>query len=75
VEQAQVAPPAFERRDRLRAERHRLVSELTRRDGTSQREVNAWVNRSLGIASVQKATLAQLERSVELLVGRLSSRG
>jgi superfamily II DNA or RNA helicase len=66
--------PAFERRAMLRSERSRLVSEVTRRDGTNHREINAWLNRKLGIASVEKATLAQLERSVELLVGRLTGR-
>jgi superfamily II DNA or RNA helicase len=66
--------PAFERRALLRSERHRLVSELTRRDRTSQREVNAWLNRRLGIASVDQASLEDLERSVELLVGKLSTR-
>jgi superfamily II DNA or RNA helicase len=66
--------PAFERRARLRDERHRLVSEVRRRDGLSHREVNAWVNRKLGIASVEKATLAELERSVELLMTRLTKR-
>jgi superfamily II DNA or RNA helicase len=71
-----VADPVagFERRELLRTERHRLVSELTRRDGTSQREVNAWLNRKLGITSVKQASLEDLERSVELLVGRLTSR-
>ena len=66
--------PAFERRARLRDERHRLVSEVRRRDGTSHREVNAWLNRKLGISSVEEATLADLERSVELLIGKLSAR-
>ncbi len=66
--------PAFERRTRLRDERHRLVSEVRRRDGTSHREINAWLNRKLGIASVERATLADLERSVELLVGKLSAK-
>ncbi len=66
--------PAFERRAQLRDERHRLVSEVRRRDGTSHREINAWLNRKLGIASVEQATLADLERSVELLVGKLSGR-
>jgi superfamily II DNA or RNA helicase len=66
--------PAFERRARLRDERHRLVSEVRRRDGTSHREINAWLNRQIGITSVEKATLPQLEKSVELLVGKLSSR-
>jgi hypothetical protein len=58
----------------LRDERHRLVSEVRRRDGTSHREINAWLNRKLGITSVDKATLPQLEKSVELLVGKLSAR-
>jgi superfamily II DNA or RNA helicase len=66
--------PAFERRAQLRDERHRLVSEVRRRDGTSHREINAWLNRKLGIASVQQATLAELEQSIELLVGKLSRR-
>jgi len=66
--------PAFERRARLRDQRHQLVSELRRRDGTSHREINAWLNRKLGIASVEKATLAQLEQSIELLYGKLSRR-
>jgi hypothetical protein len=58
----------------LRDERHRLVSEVRRRDGTSHREINAWLNRRLGITSVDQATLADLERSVELLVSKLSRR-
>jgi superfamily II DNA or RNA helicase len=64
--------PAFERRARLRDERHRLVSEVRRKDGTSHREINAWLNRKLGITSVEQATLADLERSVELLIGKLT---
>jgi superfamily II DNA or RNA helicase len=66
--------PAFERRAQLRDERHRLVSEVRRRDGTSHREINAWLNRKLGIASVENATLDELERSVELLVTKLTRR-
>ena len=66
--------PAFERRAKLRDERHRLVSEVRRRDGTSHREINSWLNRRLGIASVDDATLAELERSVELLVIKLTKR-
>jgi hypothetical protein len=66
--------PAFERRAMLRSERHRLVSEVTRRDRTDHREVNAWLNRRVGVSSVETATLEQLERSVELLVGRLTRR-
>jgi superfamily II DNA or RNA helicase len=66
--------PAFERRAMLRDERHRLVSELRRRDGTSHREINAWLNRKLGVATVEQATVEQLERSVELLVGKLTRK-
>ena len=66
--------PAFERRAALRSERHRLVSEVTRRDRTDHREVNAWLNRRLGIKSVEKATVEELERSVQLLVSRLTKR-
>jgi superfamily II DNA or RNA helicase len=66
--------PAFERRARLRDERHRLVAELTRRDGSTHREINAWVNRKLGIASVEQASLDELERSVDLLLGKLTRR-
>jgi superfamily II DNA or RNA helicase len=71
-EAAAPAMPAFERRARLRDERHRLVSEVRRKDGTSHREINAWLNRKLGITSVEQATLADLERSVELLIGKLT---
>jgi superfamily II DNA or RNA helicase len=67
-------PPAFERRALLRNERHRLVSEVRRRDGTSHQEINAWLNRKLGIASVDQATLEELERSVDLLVSKLTKR-
>lgn len=66
--------PAFEQRARLRDERHRLVAELTRRDGTSHREINAWINHELGIRSVEHASVNDLERSVELLVRRLTRR-
>ena len=66
--------PAFEQRARLRDERHRLVSELRRRDGASHQEINAWLNRKLGISSVERATLAELEQSVELLMERLTRR-
>ncbi len=66
--------PAFEQRARLRDERHRLVAELTRRDGTTHREINAWINRELGIRSVEHASVNDLERSVELLVRKLTRR-
>ncbi|HEX5192267.1 MAG TPA: DEAD/DEAH box helicase family protein [Solirubrobacteraceae bacterium] len=66
--------PAFERRARLREERHRLVSELRRRDGSSHREINQWLNHKVGITSVEQATISELERSVDLLMKRLTSR-
>lgn len=66
--------PLYERRAKLRAARHRLVSDLARRDGSSQRDVNAWVNRELGIASVDKASVEQLEHAIELLERRLAPR-
>jgi len=56
----------------LRRERSRLVAELHRRDGRSHREINAWLNRSLGVGRVQDASIAQLERSVEMLVLELT---
>jgi superfamily II DNA or RNA helicase len=66
--------PAFERRALLRGERHRLVSEVRRRDGSSHREINSWLNRRVGITRVEEATIEQLERSVELLMGKLTAR-
>jgi superfamily II DNA or RNA helicase len=74
AQETTVELPAFERRAQLRGERHRLVSDLRRRDGTSHREINAWLNGKLGISSVEQATLDQLERSVELLVCKLTSK-
>jgi hypothetical protein len=73
AEREPAAMPAFERRALLRSRRHELVSEITRRDRCSHREVNAWLNRRIGIARVDEATLAQLERSVQLLLDNLSS--
>ncbi|HET9074683.1 MAG TPA: DEAD/DEAH box helicase family protein [Solirubrobacteraceae bacterium] len=66
--------PAFERRARLRKERHSLVSDLARRDGLTHQQVNRQVNDRVGIASVQKATVEQLERSIEVLEGLLRRR-
>jgi hypothetical protein len=74
VPEVESAAPAFERRARLREERHRLVSEVRRRDGSSHREINQWLNRKVGIDSVEQATIPELERSVDLLVKRLTTR-
>ena len=66
---------AFERRATLRQERSRLVAELHRRDGRSHREINGQVNRAVGVERVEEATIQQLERSIEALVGQLTHRG
>jgi superfamily II DNA or RNA helicase len=63
---------AFELRAELRRERSRLVGELHRRDGLSHREINAWLNRTVGLERVDDATIQQLERSVRALVKELS---
>ena len=63
--------PAFERRRILRARRHSLVSELARSRRCGHREANRWINSKLGIRRVDDATIAQLERSCELLVAEL----
>jgi superfamily II DNA or RNA helicase len=77
------APPApapvaaFERRDQLRGERRRLVADLAARVNSSHREVNAWVNREVGVGRVESASIEQLERSIARLVrelGRTSRR-
>jgi len=59
--------PLFERRAQLRARRHKLVGELARDRRTRHGDVNAEVNRAIGIESVDKATVEQLERSIEWL--------
>jgi superfamily II DNA or RNA helicase len=67
-------PPeaAFERREQLRKERSRLVAELHRRNGGSHREINAWLNRAVGVGRVETASIRQLERSIEVLVTELT---
>ena len=66
-EEPEVPLSAFERRAQLRRERHELVSNLRRIDGRSHAEINGAVNRTLGIRSVEKATIAELEKSIALL--------
>jgi hypothetical protein len=74
---AAVPPPEpvpaarFERRESLRQERSRLVGELHRHDGRSHREINAWVNRAVGVERVETATVKQLQRSIEALAREL----
>ncbi len=72
-EAAQPAPvAAFERQAQLRQERSRLVAELHRHDGRSHREINAWVNRTVGLQRVETASIKQLERSVHALTRELT---
>jgi superfamily II DNA or RNA helicase len=66
--------PAFRRRALLRDKRQGLVRTLAGIDGRSYREINTWVNRETGAAGVRDASLAQLERSVELLLTELDRR-
>ncbi len=63
---------AFERRNHLREERRRLVADLAARGNSSHREINAWINREVGVARVESASIEQLERSVEKLVSALT---
>jgi superfamily II DNA or RNA helicase len=62
----------FERRADLRQERSRLVAELHRRDGRSHRQINAWLNRAVGVERVDTASIQQLERSVTTLLRELT---
>ena len=66
--------PAFERRALLRDKRHRLVSDLRRSQGGTHAEINRWLNRSSGVRRVEEASIDQLERSIDLLLRRLSAR-
>jgi superfamily II DNA or RNA helicase len=74
VEENAGRPASFERRRHLRAERSRLVAELQRHGGGSHREINAWINRKIGVQSVESASIDQLERSVGALVKELLRR-
>jgi superfamily II DNA or RNA helicase len=70
---AEPAPlAAFERRARLREERRRLVGDLAKRANSNHREINAWVNRAVGVVRVESASIEQLERSVATLVKELT---
>ncbi len=58
---------AYAARERLRAERSRLVGDLARRSGKSHREIQANINRATQVRSVANATIDQLERGNALL--------
>ncbi len=58
---------AYAIRERLREERKELVADVSRKTGESYQQINARINRELGVASVSKATREELERGNELL--------
>jgi superfamily II DNA or RNA helicase len=57
----------YQRRERLREERSKLVSQRARTTRETHREINARVNRAVGVRSVADATLDQLAKGNELL--------
>jgi superfamily II DNA or RNA helicase len=65
---------AYERRERLRAERSKLVAQRARTTGEPHREINARINRAVGVRSVGDASLEQLARANELLREELARR-
>jgi superfamily II DNA or RNA helicase len=58
---------AYEARERLRAERSRMVGDLARRTNKSHREIQARINRETRVRTVAGATIDQLERGNALL--------
>jgi superfamily II DNA or RNA helicase len=58
---------SYQRRERLREERSKLVSQLARKTRETHREINARVNRAVGVRSVADATLEQLAQANERL--------
>lgn len=58
---------SYQRRERLREERAKLVSQRARTTRETHREINGRVNRAVGVRSVADATLEQLEKANELL--------
>ncbi len=58
---------SYQRRERLREERSKLVAQRARTTRETHREINARVNRAVGVRSVAEATLEQLERANALL--------
>lgn len=58
---------AYAVRERLREERKELVADVSRKTGESYQQINARINRELGVASVSKATREELERGNALL--------
>jgi superfamily II DNA or RNA helicase len=71
---AGVPSSAYERRERLRAERSKLVAQRARATGEPHREINARLNRAVGVRSVGDASLDQLARANDLLREELAGR-
>jgi superfamily II DNA or RNA helicase len=65
---------AYERRERLRAERNKLVAQRSRTTGEPHREINARINRAVDVRSVGEASLEQLARANDLLREELAKR-
>ena len=56
-----------EKRERLREKRQGLVAAISRRTGEPHRSIHARMNSRTGAATVAKATVSQLEKSIVLL--------
>jgi superfamily II DNA or RNA helicase len=65
---------AHERRERLRDERRALVALVARATGEEHRTINARINRAIGVASVAKSTVDQLQRANALLEREIARR-
>jgi len=65
---------SYQRRERLREERSKLVSQRARVTRETHREINARINRAVGVRSVADATLEQLAKANELLRRELERR-
>ena len=63
---------AYATRERLRAERSRLVADVARRTNKSHKEIQARINRETRTRSVTSATIDQLERGNAILRRDLS---
>jgi hypothetical protein len=65
----------FERRERLRGERKRLVGILHHRSGRDYQEIQQWVNEVVASGrSITEHTVPELEHAVRLLTQELSVR-
>jgi superfamily II DNA or RNA helicase len=65
---------SYQRRERMREERSKLVSQRARVTRETHREINARINRAVGVRSVADATLEQLAKANDLLRRELERR-